>query len=116
MSAKFPRGGEQTHSQPSVYIHVYVHVANDIGALIWHLADVHICCLHISMVKTSLLMKRLQQIKANIRCCMHIAQFAKIKTIFRDIIHHNLSQCMRFQTMWYVQPAKPQISLHIRAV
>ena len=28
----------------------------------------------------------------------------------------NLSQCMRFPTMWYVRPAKPQISLRIRAV
>ena len=25
-------------------------------------------------------------------------------------------QCMRFPTMWYVRPAKPQISLRIRAV
>ena len=28
----------------------------------------------------------------------------------------NLSQCMRFPTMWYVRPAKPKISLRIRAV
>ena len=27
-----------------------------------------------------------------------------------------MSQCMRFPTMWYVRPAKPQISLRIRAV
>ena len=27
-----------------------------------------------------------------------------------------MSQCMRFPTMWYVRPAKPQISLHICAV
>ena len=27
-----------------------------------------------------------------------------------------LSQCMRFPTMWYVRPAKPQISLRISAV
>ena len=27
-----------------------------------------------------------------------------------------LSQCMRFPTMWYVRPAKPQICLRIRAV
>ena len=30
--------------------------------------------------------------------------------------HNNLSQYMRFPTMWYVRPAKPQISLHIRAI
>ena len=27
-----------------------------------------------------------------------------------------MSQCMRFPTMWYVRPAKPQISLRIRSV
>ena len=27
-----------------------------------------------------------------------------------------MSQCMRFSTMWYVRPAKPQINLRIRAV
>ena len=27
-----------------------------------------------------------------------------------------LGQCMRFPTIWYVRPAKPQISLRIRAV
>ena len=27
-----------------------------------------------------------------------------------------MSSDMRFPTMWYVRPAKPQISLHIRAV
>ena len=29
---------------------------------------------------------------------------------------NNMSQCMRFPTMWYVRPAKPQNSLRIRAV
>ena len=29
---------------------------------------------------------------------------------------NNLSRDMRFPTMWYVRPAKPQISLRIRAV
>ena len=29
---------------------------------------------------------------------------------------NNMSQCTRFPTMWYVRPAKPQISLRIRAV
>ena len=28
----------------------------------------------------------------------------------------NLSQCMKFPTMWYVRPAKPQIKLRVRAV
>ena len=27
-----------------------------------------------------------------------------------------MSQCMRFQTMWYVRPAKPEISLRMHAV
>ena len=30
--------------------------------------------------------------------------------------HFNTSHDTRFQTMWYVRPAKPQISLRIRAV
>ena len=29
---------------------------------------------------------------------------------------NKISQCMRFPTIWYVRPAKPQISLRIRAV
>ena len=33
----------------------------------------------------------------------------------QTMIKH-MSQCMRFPTMWYVRPAKPQISLRIRAV
>ena len=28
----------------------------------------------------------------------------------------HMSQCMRFPTMWFMRPAKPQISLRIRAV
>ena len=33
-----------------------------------------------------------------------------------DLKERHLSQCMRFPTMWYVRPAKPQISLCICAV
>ena len=29
---------------------------------------------------------------------------------------HKMSQDIRFPTIWYVLPAKPKISLHIRAV
>ena len=36
--------------------------------------------------------------------------------ILKRELKHQLSQCMRFPTMWYVRPAKPQISLRIRAV
>ena len=36
--------------------------------------------------------------------------------IFRVKFRNNLSQCLRFLTMWYVRPAKPQIRLRIRAV
>ena len=35
-------------------------------------------------------------------------------SIFFSVL--KMSQCMRFPTMWYVRPAKPQISLRIRAV
>ena len=33
-----------------------------------------------------------------------------------DALDRHLSQCMRFQTVWYVRPAKPEISLSICAV
>ena len=36
--------------------------------------------------------------------------------IFANIIKRHMIQCMRFPTMWYVRPAKPQISLRMRAV
>ena len=35
---------------------------------------------------------------------------------FFHSVNNQLSQCMRFPTMWYVRPAKPQTSLRIRAV
>ena len=41
-----------------------------------------------------------------------------ISDMYSLCMHGNekMSQCMRFPTMWYVRPAKPQISLRIRAV
>ena len=33
-----------------------------------------------------------------------------------EMYNNYLSRDMRFPTMWYVRPAKPQISLRIRAV
>ena len=33
-----------------------------------------------------------------------------------SFIHLEMSQCMGFPTMWYVRPAKPQISLRIPSV
>ena len=41
---------------------------------------------------------------------------AVCRRISPNINVYNMSQCMRFPTMWYVRPAKPQISLRIRAV
>ena len=58
--------------------------------------------------------------KGNIRC-MVLADFdyASPKDIHRCQIFmlppYNMSQCMRFPTMWYVGPAKAQTSLRIRA-
>ena len=40
--------------------------------------------------------------------CMHYCAIPRVIAL--------MSQCMRFPTMWYVRPAKPQISLRIRAV
>ena len=43
--------------------------------------------------------------------------FAKLFNVnVLSLKEKKLSQCMRFLTMWYVRPAKPQISLRIRAV
>ena len=36
--------------------------------------------------------------------------------LVRALFEINMSHDMRFPTMWYVRPAKPQISLCIRAV
>ena len=62
-------------------------------------------------------------------CCESLALWTT-----NGMVHHNLatntkwfintvgqsrsllSRDMRFPTMWYVRPAKPQIRLHIRAV
>ena len=56
-------------------------------------------------------------------CLKYSITFSGIKNIPREInekeVHVlllQLSQCRRFPTMWYVRPAKPQISLRIRAV
>ena len=38
---------------------------------------------------------------------------ARVSSVARQC---DMSQCMRFPTMWYARPAKPQISLRIRAV
>ena len=47
-------------------------------------------------------------------CCM---QTTKVHTrqyhYYSFMRFYNMSQCMRFPTMWYVQPAKPQISLRL---
>ena len=61
--------------------------------------------------------------------CMHCVEgFVTINIMLPYFIHHNehivhitflqnnMSQCMRFPTIWYVRPAKPQTSLRIRAV
>ena len=50
--------------------------------------------------------------------------FSKILTDQNSLNHlrrgsfvpNYLSQCMRFPTIWFVRPAKPQISLRKRAV
>ena len=45
------------------------------------------------------------------------AVVTETKTIYRDRnTQLNLSQCMRFPTMWNVPPAKAQTSMRIRAV
>ena len=72
-------------------------------------------------------------IKIFIYCILHFSLSKLIKMIdfqmerrpnmgliftlfFLYMLPYNMSQCMRFLTMWYVRPAKLQISLCIRAV
>ena len=43
-----------------------------------------------------------------------LRSFSDFKLILDN--QEEMSQCMRFPTMWYVRPATPQISLRIRAV
>ena len=40
----------------------------------------------------------------------------KITHCWKSYVAAHMSRDMRFPTMWYVRPAKPQISLRIRAV
>ena len=58
--------------------------------------------------------------------CIYYQRYQKYQKRHNTVEEHNLngkrkttekiSQCMRFPTMWYVRPAKPQISLCICAV
>ena len=68
-------------------------------------------------------MKRRRQITALIYK-QHVWKHELFSAFFNTEIHcdkeihnkKNLSRGMRFPTMWYVRPTKPQISLRIRAV
>ena len=46
----------------------------------------------------------------------NIAIFLWKRVLSRALYNNYMSQCMRFPSMWYVRPAKPQIRLHICAV
>ena len=39
-----------------------------------------------------------------------------VVVLLDEVSYYKMRQCMRFPTMWYVQPAKPQIRLRIGAV
>ena len=47
--------------------------------------------------------------------CQSFDTFIQVGIICLCDFNH-VSQCMGFPTVWYVRPAKPQISLRIRAV
>ena len=76
-------------------------------------------CIHLNLGKLRLcnLYRRFSQHKGNVRT-------TNVRTEITDehmhdkqyYMDYNLSQCMRFPTIWYVRPAKPQTSLRIRAV
>ena len=51
--------------------------------------------------------------------CMYVCMYVlcvRVKKYSVILFNYYLSQCMRFPTIWYVRPAKPQTSLRIRAV
>ena len=55
--------------------------------------------------------------KYNPQCWMYCSFLASTYSgPFFLIIYYDMSQCMRFPTMWYVRPTKHQISLRIRTV
>ena len=45
----------------------------------------------------------------------NVLECSWIRALWAVLWKHHLSHDMRFPTMWYVRPAKPQISLRIRA-
>ena len=47
--------------------------------------------------------------------CQSFDTFIQVEIICLCDFYH-VSQCMKFPAVWYVRPAKPQISLRIRAV
>ena len=59
---------------------------------------------------------RLIWVEREMRRCFDDDCQYKILNIHLHDVRYKMSQCMRFPTMWYVRPAKPQISLRRRAV
>ena len=58
---------------------------------------------------------RKRKTKGNGDSTGYFVQWLQYKWCLENWIRH-ISRDMRFSTMWYVRPAKPQISLRIRAV
>ena len=52
---------------------------------------------------------------SSIQCTLIYGNCVLDRSLQCTLIYIYMSQCMRFPTMWYVRPAKPQISLRIRA-
>ena len=75
-----------------------------------HENDLFCCRFHLNAEKV-----RLTKMCITVILFFHIA----VSTCTVDRVSNKskqMSQCMRFPTIWYVRPAKPQISQRIRAV
>ena len=76
---------------------------------LWTSTPVH------SPVKIHLLQRNSHAVNKQ-SCDYQYTHSRPLKFLIADLFITHMSQCMRFPTMWYVRPAKSQISLRIRAV
>ena len=73
-----------------------------------------------SIVGLTLVSLRLQLSVWTMRIASNVTAYLAgqvgVLILFSVLVHVDMSHDMRFPTMWYVRPAKPQISLRVRAV
>ena len=70
--------------------------------------------IYVPVYTVSVMLERFSTIKAS--QLMFNKTRGKLLANEKNWVSDHLSQCLKFPTMWYVPPAKPQISLRIHAV